>query len=249
MFRVGRNTFKQEDLDRQLAIPTLNDTPGVEVYSSEPRVHVANRKGPWQEVGSWCIGLSEIQTPAFEAFLNAAVAEFQQQVQRMQTKPEDVMPWKVNGERWHLGDKGFPPGKKVQWDRDAAASIAGHRPGRRAEASRFTGTIAPPSHLRIPGMTRAWAQWRTKEADMLVCRFIGKKGQFNLSQLEGFGIEPRLQDQREHEVTLLRFQNDDHLPASRLKEWMVQHLRGAGIKKPGRSAMRCPKIGDQRRAA
>ena len=35
----------------------------------------------------------------------------------MQTKPEDVMPWKVNGERWHLGEKGFPPGKKVQWDR------------------------------------------------------------------------------------------------------------------------------------
>ena len=36
---------------------------------------------------------------------------------RLQTKPEDVMPWKVNGERWHLGEKGFPPGKKLQWDR------------------------------------------------------------------------------------------------------------------------------------
>ena len=35
----------------------------------------------------------------------------------MQTKPADVMPWKLNGERWHLGDKGFPPGKSVRWDR------------------------------------------------------------------------------------------------------------------------------------
>ena len=35
----------------------------------------------------------------------------------MQTKPEDVMPWKVNGERWHLGEKGFPIGRKVHWDR------------------------------------------------------------------------------------------------------------------------------------
>ena len=36
---------------------------------------------------------------------------------RMNTKPEDVMPWKVNGERWHLGEKGFPLGRKLQWDR------------------------------------------------------------------------------------------------------------------------------------
>ena len=27
------------------------------------------------------------------------------------------MPWKVNGQRWHLSDKGFPLGKKLQWDR------------------------------------------------------------------------------------------------------------------------------------
>ena len=38
-------------------------------------------------------------------------------LKRLQTKPEDVMPWKVNGERWHLGEKGFPPGKKVRGER------------------------------------------------------------------------------------------------------------------------------------
>ena len=88
VFRVGRNIFKQEDLDEKLAIPTLNDTPGVEVYSSEPRVNVANRKGPWQEVSILVHRLSEIQTPAFEAFLRTAVSEYQQQLQRMETKPK-----------------------------------------------------------------------------------------------------------------------------------------------------------------
>jgi len=53
VFRVARNTFKQEELDRDLAIPTLDDTEGVEIYGHEPRVHVANRKGPWQEFGCW----------------------------------------------------------------------------------------------------------------------------------------------------------------------------------------------------
>ena len=39
----------------------------------------------------------------------------------MNTRPEDVMPWKVNGERWHLGEKGFPPGKAAMGPGDLAA--------------------------------------------------------------------------------------------------------------------------------
>ena len=27
------------------------------------------------------------------------------------------MPWKKDGEKWHLGDKGFPPGQGAKWDR------------------------------------------------------------------------------------------------------------------------------------
>jgi excinuclease ABC subunit A len=229
VFRVGRNTFKQEELDEQLAIPTLNETEGVEIYSSEPRVHVANRKGPWQEVWILVHRLSEIQTPAFEKFLRTAAAGFQQQVQRMQTKPEDVMPWKVNGERWHLGEKGFPAGKQVQWDRGLLPRLL--EIVRQVEPKvEVEWDNRAAITLRVPGMTRAWAQWKTKEADFLACRFVGKKGQFNLSQLDGFGVEPALQDQREGEVVLLRFQNENHLPEKRVKEWLTQHLRGARAK-------------------
>ena len=98
IFRVGKNTFKQEDLNRKLGLPTLNDTPGIEVYSNEPRVHVANRKGPWQEVWMLIHKLDEIDTPAFDEFLRKAVGSFGNTLKRMNTKPEDVMPWKVNGE-------------------------------------------------------------------------------------------------------------------------------------------------------
>ena len=41
--------------------------------------------------------------------------------------------------------------------------------------------------LRVPEVSRAWAQLRTKDADALHCRFLGKPGQFNLNQIEKFG--------------------------------------------------------------
>ena len=61
--------------------------------------------------------LEEINTPAFRTFLKQAIDSFQQNVKRLQTRPEDVMPWKLNGERWHLSEKGFRVGRKLRWDR------------------------------------------------------------------------------------------------------------------------------------
>src|SRR5205823_14605297 len=76
-----------------------------------------NGKGPWQEVTVLAYRKSEIDTPQFKAFLRKAVEAFQATLKKMQIKPEDVMPWKVNGERWHLSEKGFPAGQRVRWDR------------------------------------------------------------------------------------------------------------------------------------
>src|SRR5262249_40094007 len=123
VFRVGRNTFQSKALVDRLGIKPLNETPGLEVYSNEDRVWATNHKGPWQSVTVLVHRLSEIDTPAFRQFLAEAVAAFRATVKRMQTKPEDLMPWKLNGERWHLGDKGFPSGKKVRWDRSLLARL------------------------------------------------------------------------------------------------------------------------------
>src|SRR5205807_2188728 len=137
----------------------------------EPRVHVANRKGPWQEVWMLVHRLSEIATPAFHDFLRRAVASFHQNLKRMQTKPEDLMPWKVSGERWHLGEKGFPAGKKLNWDRALLPRlIALVRAVEPALEIRWDNRVAVT--LRVPGITRAWAQWRTKDAGSFTCRFL-----------------------------------------------------------------------------
>jgi excinuclease ABC subunit A len=143
----------------------------------------------------------------------------------MQTKPEDLMPWKVNGERWHLGEKGFPPGKKLKWDRNLLPRLL--ELVRAVEPKIDIGWENRVAiSLRVPGITRAWAQWRTKDADCLDCRFLGKKGQFNLSQIDNLGVVPGLKPREEGEILHLAFLHENHLHPQRLKEVLAEHLRG-----------------------
>ena len=225
IFRVSKNTFKQEDLNRKLGLPTLNETAGIQVYSNEPRIHVANRKGMWQEVWMLIHKREEIDTPAFDGFLRKATGSFLGALKKMDAKPEDVMPWKVNGERWHLSEKGFPPGRKLQWDRAILPRVLDVL--RKVEpeleiAWDNRGHIG----INVPGVSRAWAVLRTKDSDALHCRFLGKKGQFNLNQIDKFGLEPTLQSSAEGEAMVLRFTHDNHLHPQALREIMTQQLAG-----------------------
>jgi excinuclease ABC subunit A len=226
VFRVGRNTFKEADLVQRLGIRPLDETPGLEVYGSKERVWVTSHKGPWQSVTVLAHRLSEIDTPAFRTFLAEAAASFHANLKRMRTKPEDVMPWKIDGQRWHLGNKGFPVGKVVRWDRgllprllDLVREI---EPG-----LEIVWDARDTIKLRVPGIGRSWAQWRTKESEGLDCRFLGKKGQFNLSRVEAFGMAPAINGDRDgSDVLLLVFQHNDHVHAAKLKELLAEHLRG-----------------------
>ena len=54
---------------------------------------------------------SEIDTPAFREFLARAAEAVKGRVATAAGGVEGNMPWKKDGEKWHLGDKGFPPGR------------------------------------------------------------------------------------------------------------------------------------------
>jgi excinuclease ABC subunit A len=136
------------------------------------------------------------------------------------------MPWKVNGQRWHLSEKGFPPGRKLQWERSLLPRLLDLvrevEPGLEVGWDSQAGIT-----LRVPGVKRAWAQWRTKESFGLICVFLGKKGQFNLSRLEGLGVSPQIGNHRaDADLVRLVFQRADHVHPARLKELLAEHLRG-----------------------
>ncbi len=227
VFRVGRNAFKEADLARRLAIPPVHETPGLEVYGREERVQAANRKGPWQEVAILVYRRAEIDTPAFRAFLKEFVASFEKNLKRMQTTPEDVMPWKVNGERWHLSDKGFPIGRKVRWDRTLLPRLIMLM--REVEPSvEISWDTRDAILFYVPGISKSWGRFRTKDDAGLDCRFVGKPGQFNLSRIEAFGASPTLSEDRGDgsQMMQLIFLHESHLHAPKLKELLAEHLRG-----------------------
>jgi excinuclease ABC subunit A len=226
VFRVEKNRFKDADLVRRLGIRPLNETPGLEVYGNDQRVWTTAHKGPWQSVTVLAHRLSEIDTPAFREFLTEAVASFHNNLKRLRTKPEDVMPWKINGERWHLGEKGFAPGKKVRWERELLTRLL--QLVREIEpAIEVRWDTRDAITLRVPGVKRAWAQWRTKKAIALECHFLGKKGQFNLSQIEHLGVAPNIGTHRQDgDLLYLHFQKIDQEQRNRLKELLTSHLRG-----------------------
>ena len=80
--------------------------------------------------------------------------------------------------------------------------------------------------FRVPGVKRAWATFWTKNPDGLDCRCLGKKGQFNLSQVEKFGLRHELAPHKEGELLRIVFQHENHLHAPQLKELLRQHLQG-----------------------
>ncbi len=226
VFRVEKNRFKGPDLVRRLGIRPLNETPGLEVYGSDDRVWVTSHKGPWQSVTVLAHRLSEVDTPAFRGFLEEAAESFHKNLKKLRTRPEDVMPWKVAGERWHLGDKGFPPGKKVRWDRAVLARLL--QVVREIEPGLEVRWDARDAvTLRVPGIGRGWAHWHTKQASALDCRFLGKKGQFNLARVEGLGVSPSIGHTRaDGDVLRLHFQQVSQVQDARLKELLAEHLRG-----------------------
>jgi excinuclease ABC subunit A len=226
VFRVEKNRFKDANLVPRLGIRPLNETAGLEVYGNDQRVWTTAHKGPWQSVTVLVHRLSEIDTPAFREFLSEAVASFHNNLKRLRTKPEDMMPWKINGERWHLGEKGFPPGKKVRWERELLTRLL--QLVREIEpAVEVRWDARDAITLRVPRVNRAWGQWRTKKAIALECHFLGKKGQFNLSQIEHLGIAPNIGTHRQDgDLLYLHFQKIDQEQWKRLTELLTAHLRG-----------------------
>jgi excinuclease ABC subunit A len=226
VFRVARGTFKLDRLSADLGLRPLSDTPGLEGYARDSnRVEVLSSPGGVQEVVVIVHSKAEIDTPAFREFLKKAVDSFLQRTAQAAAGVEGNMPWKKDGERWHLGDKGFPPGRQPKWDRAILPQLL-----------KLVKQIEPrlevkwdgKDHilLRVPGMSKAWGWWRTKEPAALVCNFVGVKGHATLARLEGVGREVRLATERTDgsEVVQVSFVTAADVQPAKLKAALAEHL-------------------------
>jgi excinuclease ABC subunit A len=227
VFRLPGRPFKQDQLAAQLALRPLSDTPGLEGYSRDGnRVEVANGPGV-QQVVVIVNKRGEIDTPAFRDFLKKAAEVFLGKFQLAEAgSVESAMPWKRDGEKWHLGEKGFPPGKGAKWDRTILPKLV--KSLREIDPSLdFKWDVRDAVTVRPQGSSRFWARLKTKESDALECWFAGPPGQFNLGVVEGFGRNPKIETNRSDGIDLLKlwFVNGGHFQGAELKRFLTDHLR------------------------
>src|SRR5690606_29670226 len=171
-----------------LALPPLNDMDDVEAYSSQPRVKCKNLTGPWQEIQIAAHTFDEIDTPEFLRFVERAVAGFQEFTNRKELKPDQLMPWKVLGQKWHVTRKGFAPGKKVVWEVELLEEMF-ELLSDVADGGQFLWNNKVLVHLMAPGKGEPWATVVTKRAENVELILNGPKGAFQLGRVAGFGSE------------------------------------------------------------
>jgi excinuclease ABC subunit A len=227
VFRMPGKPFKQELLASQLALKPLSDTPGLEGYSRDAnRVEVGNWPGQ-QYVVIIVNKKAEIDTPAFRAFLKTAVGQFQSGLKAEENPVEAAMPWKKDGEKWHLSVKGFPPGRKMRWDHRILVQLVAilKEVGPDLE---FKWDVRDAITVRPPGSSRMWARLKTKDPQALEVWFVGAPGQMNLGRAERFGIQPEIDSDRTDgtDVLKLRFQTLTQLLPAELKKLLIEHLAG-----------------------
>ncbi len=113
-FRVKKGTFDAKSLDAELNLTPIDDVEEILYYTQSDRVSVRNMKSAWQEVSVKVWNKQEIDTPAFKAFLKKAVDAHVIEAVKAKANPDDLMPWKQLGRKWHLLKKGLA--KKPTWE-------------------------------------------------------------------------------------------------------------------------------------
>jgi len=223
-FRTAKRTFDRDKLVADLGLKPLNDIDEIEAYGGGPRVKCKNLRGPWQEVQIDAHSWQEIDTPAFWSFLERAVAGFQKFSHRIATKPEDVMPWTVLGQKWHLSRKGFPPGKKPAWQPEVLEELLDML-GETAPEGQFLWNNQNVIYVMAPGIHRPWAVVFTKRLAGVDLVLNGPKGAFQLGSVAELGAARSLvTDTEDRDQVKLRFVTTDELHNENLARFLKAHL-------------------------
>jgi excinuclease ABC subunit A len=222
-FRTAKSTFKREELVADLALKPLNDMPDLPVYGSRQRVRCKTLRGPWQEIQIDLNSWEEADTPAFWNMLEKAAKGFFQFTERAAANPQNVMPWKAMGQKWHFSRKGFPPGKKVDWDADLLEELC-ELLQETAPAGQFLWNNQQVVHLMVPQQREPWASLYTKRLAGVDLSLNGPKGQFTLGRIADLAAERELAtDSNGRDQIKFRFTGLDEL-SGELGDFLRDHL-------------------------
>src|SRR5690606_27517997 len=115
---------------------------------------------------------------------------------RKQQNPEDIMPWKVLGQKWHLARKGFAPGKRVAWPQELLEELL-ELLGEVSGGGQFLWNNKVLVHLMAPGKPDPWATIVTKRLENVELVLNGPKGAFQLGRVTELGAEQQVDTEGE----------------------------------------------------
>ena len=223
-FRTARNTFRRDDLERSLDLKPLNDVPDLPLYGTEPRVRCRSLRGPWQEIELRVHGYAEIDRPEFWKFLDRAIEGFRKFTDRARQNPDELMPWKALGRKWHLMRKGFTNSHRVRWEVDVLERLFEllERTAPHGEFAWGNKVLVP---MHVPGRKDAWAVVTTKKPEAVHLALSGPKGRFALGRIRQLGRDPELDGERpERDLIRLKFRSVDDLERGDLAAFLKEHL-------------------------
>ena len=138
------------------------------------------------------------------------------------------MPWKKLGQRWHWSRKGFPPGKRVQWDLEVLEELC-EMLRETAPHAEFLWNNQQIVHLMVKGQKEPWASIFTKRLASVDLTLTGPKGRHTLGRIAEIGKEREVDTSPQRkDVVKLKFRTVEDLHHGGLIEFLAQHLSEIG---------------------
>jgi excinuclease ABC subunit A len=230
-FHVPKKTFEQATLVKKLRLKSLNDMPDLPVYGTSPRVKCHAARGPWQEVQLKIYSWEEINRKPFWEFLDTAIEAYRRTSEAVAQNPEDLMPWRVLGRKWHASRKGFPPGRRVGWPAELLDQLCAVLEAAAPECE-FDWQQQQVVHVTPPRRSATWASIHTKRATSIDLVLSGPAGRFAQGQITDLGHEPQHQSgSNGRDQIRIRFRSAEDLDRGDLGKFLRQHY-AARIEQP-----------------
>lgn len=222
-FRVRRDQFNTEDLDAELGLPPLDEMQEIPAYGREPRVKARNLKSAWQEVTIRIWNRAEVDTPAFRSFLQQASQSFVALGTAESANPEDLMPWKKLGRKWHLLRKGLPGNGRIPWNFDLLAELLP------VLESSF-GDLQPDYAIRTkinwsnPRTGRLAVELHTKRTEGAELCLYGVPGEISLGRISTFGSQRSITPAEGCDEIRIRLTQTEHATDPQLAGFLAESV-------------------------
>ena len=157
--------------------------------------------------------------------LEQAIGGFQKFADRAAENPDDLMPWKKLGQKWHFLRKGFPPGKSPQWSSEVLEELCETLSEAAGGDGQFLWNNQQVVHLFLKGQREPWASIWTKRLPSVDVALTSPKGSVALGRVRELGFARELDGKRrDRDVLVLKFRSTDDLHRGDLAAFLKEHL-------------------------